>query len=131
LIHAARINPIGIDWRRFVVAEAASGAVIACAQIKPHHDGSNELASLVVDEEWRGRGIARKMIEHYLAANYPPLWLTCRSGLIPLYKKFEFHEMKTRDGMPAYFRRVSRLGNLLISVSRRGEYLAVMVWDGP
>ncbi len=34
LMRGERVNPFGIDWRNFVVAEAA-GEVVGCAQLRP------------------------------------------------------------------------------------------------
>jgi hypothetical protein len=51
LVLAGGINPSGLDWQRFFVAEDQAGKVIGCAQLKPHRDGSVELASLVVVED--------------------------------------------------------------------------------
>ena len=53
LIRASRLNPTGLDWRRFVVAEDQNGEFVGCGQVKPHRDGSQELASLAVAEAWR------------------------------------------------------------------------------
>jgi amino-acid N-acetyltransferase len=124
LIRQARINPMGLDWRRFMLAVDGAGAIIGCGQVKPHGDGTRELASIAVVPEWRGRGVARAIIEHWLAATEPPLWLTCASGLIPLYEKFGFCEI--RDDLPPYFRRLSRIAGALIFAARSTEYLAVM-----
>ena len=44
--------------------DQSQGEVIGCAQIKPHRDGSRELASLVVHPDYRGQGIARRMIQY-------------------------------------------------------------------
>ena len=55
LIRRVRINPTGLDWRRFLVAEGPEGMILACGQIKPHGDGTFELASVAVDEAWRGQ----------------------------------------------------------------------------
>ena len=67
LVRSARINPTGLKWSRFVVAENDLGEVIGCGQIKPHKDGSYELASLVVEENYRGQGIARSLVAHLAA----------------------------------------------------------------
>ena len=64
LVRTARINPTGLKWDRFSVIENDLGEVIACGQIKPHFDGSDELASLVVDPDYRGYGHARSLLEH-------------------------------------------------------------------
>ena len=44
---AAGLNPFSLGWPRFLVAEDG-GRVVGVAQIKPHGDGSRELASLAV-----------------------------------------------------------------------------------
>jgi len=57
IIYEARINPTSLDWRRFVVAEE-DGQVVATGQIKPHRDGSRELASIATRPAYQQRGIA-------------------------------------------------------------------------
>jgi N-acetylglutamate synthase-like GNAT family acetyltransferase len=69
LIGQARLNPLGVNWRRFVVAVDESGTIIGCGQLKPHRDGSLGLASIVVAPIWRGQGVARAVIEHLLVDN--------------------------------------------------------------
>jgi len=39
LIRRVRINPMGLDWHRFVVIEDQAGGIVACGQVKPHGDG--------------------------------------------------------------------------------------------
>ncbi len=129
LVLKGGINPTGLDWARFVVAEDDSGEVIGCAQLKPHRDGSVELASLVVDEEQRGRGIARVLIEYLIEAHDGDLHLMCRSSLGPLYEKFGFYALE-QDEMPRYFRRVSKLVGIIEPLRRDGETLLVMRRDG-
>ena len=112
-----------------MVAVDTSGALIGCGQVKPHRDGSRELASIAVKKEWRGQGIARAIIEQLIASNPGPLWLTCASRLTPLYARFGFREVTTPDDMPPYFRRASRLFNLYLQLTQKKGYLAVMVRD--
>lgn len=126
LIRAAQINPLGVDWRRFVVVPDENGRVIGCGQIKPHRDGSSELASIVVARAWRGQGVARAIIEHLLANSPRPLWLTCISTLVPFYTRFGFYEVVTSDRMPPYFRRVTRLFRLWVQLSSSLNALSVM-----
>jgi amino-acid N-acetyltransferase len=125
LVLGAGINPTGLRWPRFVVAVTPEGEVIACAQVRPHFDGTRELASLVVAPRWRGRGLARALIEHLLAAHSGELYLMCRASLASLYRKFGFVPV-SEEQMPPYFRRIKRLARLVEWLSKEGEYLLVM-----
>jgi N-acetylglutamate synthase-like GNAT family acetyltransferase len=111
LIHQVGINPTGLDWRRFILAVDEADQMVGCAQVKPHGDGTRELASLAIQPEWRGQGLARLLIEHLLEHNPPPLYLTCRSRLTPLYEKFGF-KMLSQTELPPYFKRIARLAGL-------------------
>jgi N-acetylglutamate synthase-like GNAT family acetyltransferase len=108
LIRAARINPFGLDWRRFLLAVGPDGALLGCGQIKPHADGTFELASIAVEEGHRSRGIARAIIERLLAYSPRPLYLMCRSELGGLYGKFGFSPVPEKE-LPRYFRRICRV----------------------
>jgi len=130
LVHQANINPLDLDWQRFLLAVDEAGAALGCGQVKPHRDGSRELSSIVVIESWRRRGVARALIERLMVEAGPPLWLTCRSGLVPLYVRFGFRTVEAEEPQPAYFRRVRRLAAAFGMLAGRGESLAVMVWEG-
>ncbi len=129
LIFSERLNPLGINWRRFVLAVDEAGAVIGCAQVKPHSDGTRELASLVVVPSWRGRGVSRRLIETLQASAGPPLYLTCRSGLAEFYARFWFCLLEDQE-LTTYYRRLKRLVTRLIWLTRSREGLAVMLWKG-
>jgi N-acetylglutamate synthase-like GNAT family acetyltransferase len=129
LIRRVRINPTGLDWRRFLVAEGPDGGIVACGQIKPHGDGTLELASVAVAEGWRGRGAAREVVQRLQRQAGPPLWLTCREGLEAMYARFGFRRVRDRQRMSPYFRRLDRLARVLLGVVRPGEGLAIMVWQ--
>jgi N-acetylglutamate synthase-like GNAT family acetyltransferase len=108
LIHETGINPTGLDWRRFLVAVSVDVEFLGCGQIKPHGDGSIELASIAVQENARGRGIARAIIEELLSRETRrPVYLMCRARLEPLYMKFGFRTIDL-TGMPRYFKSISR-----------------------
>ncbi len=128
LIREVRINPNGLDWRRFTVAETAEGQFVGCGQLKPHQDGTLELASLAVRASERGRGIASRLI-HKLAAEAPrPLYLTCRSQLGPFYAQFGFRGLGWAE-LPPYFRFISRVAGLINALHLMQDKLLVMVLE--
>lgn len=126
LIREAHLNPIGINWERFRLACDPEGMVIGCAQVKPHRDGSRELASLVVRKPWRKRGISRALISALMERETEPLWLTCASNLVPYYQKFGFEEVTSLSQMPAYYRWARRAFDLITLFRKFPGYLAVM-----
>jgi len=127
LVRDTRINPSGIDWRRFLVAVDAMGSVIGCGQVKPHTDGSRELASIAVAHGWRRRGVAGALIVQLLESADPPLWLTCRSELVGLYQRFGFREVRPDEPQPRACRRARRLLRGLRALT--GIHFAIMAWD--
>ena len=129
LVRGSGINPTGLDWTRFLVAINRQGQLIGCGQVKPHADGSLELASLAVRPEWRRRGVATALIETLLVAHPGTLYLMCQSSLGPLYQRFGFESIGA-DAMPKYFRRISKLAGVLESVRAQGESLLIMRRSG-
>lgn len=128
MVLEAHINPFSLDWRRFLLAVDETGAVVSCIQIKPHGDGTLEMASLVVIPARQGRGLARFLIETVQAGQSRPLYLTCRSSLQPLYRKFGFRTLEFAEMTP-YFRRLWRIVEILRFFARQEDHLAVMLWD--
>lgn len=128
LIRLVRINPMGLDWRRFLVASSPDGTLAACAQVKPHADGTLELASLAVRPAWRGRGLARRLVQQLLSQSPRPIYLTCRSGLESFYEKFGFRSLSA-DELTPYFRRLQKLATAMMGLFRDGETLLVMRLD--
>jgi amino-acid N-acetyltransferase len=117
IIRQTRLNPMGLDWRRFVIAETSGGDFAGCGQIKPHHGRILELASLAVAEPYRGQGVARLLIQRLLAEETSrPVYLTCRSELGGFYEKFGFRALALAE-MPSYYRWLSRLASLLLAFS--------------
>jgi len=125
LIHLAGINPMGLDWRRFVVAVDDRDQILGVGQIKPHGTEILELASIAVYPEYRGQGIASAIIEHLLKDSPRPLYLMCESSRGALYEKFGFMAI-TYDEMPRYFQRISKLAGLATTLAHRNERLLVM-----
>jgi N-acetylglutamate synthase-like GNAT family acetyltransferase len=129
LIREAGINPFGLRWSRFILAVDENDHLIACGQVKPHRDGSQELASVAVRKGWRKRGIARAIIRELQSKHGRPLWLTCMDRLIPFYETLAFKEITDAAQMPLYFRNARRLFNLYLRIRRTKAYLAVMLWQ--
>jgi N-acetylglutamate synthase-like GNAT family acetyltransferase len=125
LIHFVGINPMDLDWRRFVVAVNERDEMIGCGQLKPHGKDILELASLAVYPEYQGQGVGRAIIEYLLNDSPRPLYLMCESSVGPLYEKFGFRGISYED-MPRYFQRISRLARLATALARREERLLVM-----
>ena len=100
LIWRVRINPTGLDWRHFILAVDENGELLGSGQIKPHRDGTKELASIAVQPEARQLGIASAIITHLLAENTPPLYLICASPLGVFYQRFGFIELEVEDMPP-------------------------------
>jgi N-acetylglutamate synthase-like GNAT family acetyltransferase len=125
LIHLVGINPMGLDWKRFVIAVNDEDQVLGIGQIKPHGAEVLELASIAVYPKYRSQGIARAIIEHLLKDSPRPLYLTCISTLEPLYQKFGFRTISYHE-MPRYFQRISKLANVMFTFVNRDESLLVM-----
>jgi N-acetylglutamate synthase-like GNAT family acetyltransferase len=126
LIHRVKINPWGLDWRRFLVAVDAHDRLVGCGQLKPHGSEIIELASIAVEPEFRHKGVARLLIDALIAQAPRPLYLTCRSSLAPLYAKWAFREMALPE-MPPYFQRLARAMAVITAMARMGDHLSVMV----
>jgi N-acetylglutamate synthase-like GNAT family acetyltransferase len=127
IIRDANINPMSLDWRRFIIAED-DGKVVGTGQIKPHGDGSRELASIAVVPERRGQNIGSEIIRALQAKESGLLYLTCRAQLETYYARFGFRRI-AREEMPPYFRRIIRLANIFTAISRDGPRIIVMRRD--
>lgn len=118
LIRESRLNPTGLNWRRFTIAETPQGEFAGCGQIKPHAEGMLELASIAIREPYREQGVASLIIERLLADEPDrPIYLTCRSELSNFYEKFGFRALNL-DQMPSYYRRLSRFVNFFLFFSK-------------
>jgi N-acetylglutamate synthase-like GNAT family acetyltransferase len=128
IVRAAGLNPFSLHWPRFRVVEDA-GRVVGVAQIKPHGDGSRELASLAVVPDRQGEGIGRALIHHLLEQpeGQAPLFLMCADPLERYYTRFGFRRVE-RAEMPAYFRRMTRVAAIFIVIAALfGEQPRILV----
>ena len=111
IVRAANINPTGLDWPRFIVAEDG-GAIVGVGQVKPHRDGTRELASIAVLPARQGQGIGTAIIQELVRRENATLYLTCRSRLQGYYERFGFRRLESRD-YPPYFARMLPILNTL------------------
>ena len=129
LIHETGINPMSLDWHRFCVAKTTDGdQFIGCGQLKPHGDGTVELASIAVAAAWRKKGVASAIMQKLIAEGPRPLYLTCRSSMGPFYEKFNFHPVPT-ETLPKYFRRLNKLAGLINALHLVNERVLIMQLD--
>jgi amino-acid N-acetyltransferase len=125
LIYKVQINPTGLNWQRFVLAVDEAGNILGCGQLKPHGKEIIELASIAVEPSERNQGVARAVIEYLLKKSSRPLYLTCLSSMGPFYNKWGFRDLKIEE-MPAYYRRLVKLVNLIPAWGTREDKLLVM-----
>ncbi len=107
LVRMTRINPLGIKWPAFLVAEA-NGMVVGIGQVKRHRDGSRELASIAVHPAHRRQGIASEIIRQLLEDEDDILYLTCLTPMEGFYLPFGFKRM-TGDELSGYMGRLETL----------------------
>ncbi len=128
IVRQARINPFGLDWRRFVVVENHHGKVVGVGQIKHHHDGTLELASLALLPDCRGQGVGRVIVQALLAREQREVYLMCAQKMQVYYVFFGFRRI-SRNVMPPYFRVFSYLFNMLMLLVGSRERVIVMKRD--
>ena len=124
IVRAALINPLDLDWQRFLVAQWGQD-IIGVGQVKPHGDGSRELASIAVVPEWQGQGVGSALIRGLLARETGTLYLMCAADSERYYERFGFQRIDRRD-MPPYFRRLDRLASVLSVLSFNRLRMVVM-----
>lgn len=112
LVREAGINPLHLHWLNFIVAEDACGVgrhVVACGQLRPHGDGSAELASLAVSPDYQGRGVGRALVRTLIHLAPPALYLMCDARLRTYYEPFGFRLVGVAE-LPREMRTLYRLG---------------------
>ena len=129
LIKALHLFGMNIRWPHFLLAvDDETQAVVAMGQIKPHGDGSHELASIGTAPDYRGRGLARQIIAQLLAQHPGELHLMCLSPMGPFYEPFGFRGLARKD-MPPYFKRMDRLAAMSRLLDKSTPGLLVMRRD--
>lgn len=117
---------MSLDWPRFLVAVDEQDRLLGCGQVKPHGDGTREMASIAVQPDHQRQGIGTAVILQILTENPLPLYLTCRSVMGPFYKKFGFRALAVEE-MPPYYRRLYRLVDFFRKLFRSNHHLLVML----
>lgn len=144
IIKEAQINPMGLAWERFLILElpastlpdalpAATPAerIVGIGQIKPHDDGSRELASIAVIPAHQGKGLGAAIVQALIAryeGDNPtePLYLMCRPPLQTFYQRFGFVRSETAE-LPRYFKRIVRIVGVVMFIPK----LFGNTFDGP
>ena len=116
IINKVRINPRNLNWERFIIAED-NGVMVGCGQIKPHGDGTKELASIAVEPEYQGKGVGTLIMNALLEREPGELYLTCLRHNVTYYEKFGFRELKFEE-FPPYMKRMFRFARVVMWVFR-------------
>lgn len=121
------LDPTGLDWRNFLVAEDGDGQMVGFCQVRRYCD-VRELGSLVVFPHARGQGIGAALIRACLVEQAPPVHLECVAAREPYYARFGFYRIPLRQ-TPLPLRLKSFLGDTASRLIYR-ERIIVMRWDG-
>ena len=120
MVRRARLNPANLDWRRFVIAER-DGHAVGVAQLRRHSDGAIELASLIVEPDVRGHGIAGQMVDALLAEEQAPVYTLIDRRFAEHFTRWGFAPVDP-SRLPRSVARVYRIGQVVTgfgSVVRR------------
>jgi N-acetylglutamate synthase-like GNAT family acetyltransferase len=129
IVRAAWLNPFDLDWPRFVVATWGPDT-IGVGQVKPHRDGTRELASIAVVPEWQGQGVGSFVIRTLLAREAGPLYLMTAPKTAGYYPRFGFHKVPPTE-LTGYFRRIDRAARIVRALTLgRTDLPVVMRRDG-
>lgn len=120
-----KVNPIGITWKRFAIAESMHGEFIGCGKIKRHFDGSQELASIVVVDKYRQIGVAKAIIEYLLSENKRPIYGMCPQNHVSYYSKIGFCVIKENE-YPLYFKLVKNVVRIVCFLLRQKGRLIIL-----
>jgi amino-acid N-acetyltransferase len=128
MIRAAGLNPLALDWPRFVVAESG-GEVAGIGQVKVLRDGAPELASLAVLPEYQGAGVGGALVWTLISRTSGPIYLCCASHNEGYYRRFGFVTLAPAQ-MPPSLRCIYRVVNPLVGLynrlTRDNEQLLIM-----
>ena len=104
LARGERVNPTGLHWPRFFVAER-DGELVGAVQMRLHHDGAHELGTLVVAQQARNQGIAAQLINALLSRDRGRVFMVTGRKHAEHYARWA----SRRSGMPGTARCVAQL----------------------
>ena len=117
LVFKAKLDPTQLKWQQFWVIEFDNN-IIACGQLRNFTE-AQELGSLVVNKNWRNRGLGCFISQHLIKQATQPLYLECLGlKLVNYYQKFGFMIIDFQD-LPSSLKskfKISQLGKQLIGV---------------
>ena len=125
LVRAEELDPTQLRWEQFWVI-ACDGEVVACGQLR-NFPGAQELGSLVVAPEWRGRGLGAALMEQLVAEASKPLYLECPAHMADYYAGFGFVPVAWRTLPPAL---KAKFGLSKIASAVFGWSLVLMHYEG-
>jgi amino-acid N-acetyltransferase len=132
MVREAQLNPFNVKWPNFLIAEE-EGHMIGVGQLRPHTDGSCELASLVVAPDQRHKGVGSALMRGLLQNQPAPIYLFCENDLEAYYQRFGFHRVESRV-LPKPQARMFTAGRIIKGLDRllgkSKSYLIGMRWDG-
>ena len=110
MVRESRLDPTGLHWSHFVVAEN-DGKVVGIGQIRPYPKGP-ELGSLIVRKAYQRRGIGGQIIEALLDSQPGDVYLECQSDLADYYSRFSFEEIRWQAA-PLFLKLKAGMGILI------------------
>jgi N-acetylglutamate synthase-like GNAT family acetyltransferase len=114
LVRRARLNPRGLHWARFLVADD-DDRIVGVAQVRLHSDGARELASLVVEPEYRGYGLAGRLIDGLLSGDDGRMHMLVDRPFANHYRRWGFYPTSPRS-LPGSMSRQYRIGRAVTSI---------------
>jgi N-acetylglutamate synthase-like GNAT family acetyltransferase len=115
MIRRARLNPAGLRWPHFVVAEQ-DGRIVGVAQVRVHRDGAHELASLAVVPAARGNGVATRLVDALLRDRATDVYTLIDRPFVDHFRRWGFEPIGSAR-LPRSVRRVHRVGRIVTALA--------------
>lgn len=117
LVFKAKLDPTQLKWQQFWIIEFEKN-IIACGQLRNFNE-AQELGSLVVEKNWRSRGLGSLIAEHLINQAIQPLYLECLgNNLVNYYQKLGFVSVDFKN-LPLSLKskfKISQLGKKIIGI---------------